>query len=156
MKERNKNGRGSSRVNADRSYRSVAWVVTVVVLAHLVVNVLHGRAHTELAVGLSSWQQFFVVAVILLAPLVALVLSWTRYRKTGLWLLLAAMLGSLIFGICYHYIIISSDHVAHLPPGEARGLFRVTALLLAVTEIVGVAVAAIAIQTLIRKHDAHA
>lgn len=142
--------RGSS------SYRSVAGVVTIVVLAHLVVNVLHGRAHTELAVGLSSWQQFFVVAVILLAPLVALILAWTRYRRAGLWLLLGAMLGSLIFGICYHYIIISNDHVAHLPPGEARGLFRVTALLLVVTEIVSVAVAAIAIQTLLRKHDAHA
>src|SRR6185295_12509863 len=138
------------------SYRSVAWIVTVVVLAHLVVNVLHGRAHTELAVELSSWQQFFVIAVILLAPLVALVLSWTRYIKAGSWLLLGAMLGSLIFGICYHYIIISNDHVAHLPPGEARYLFRVTALLLVVTEIVGVAVAAIAIQTLQRKHDAHA
>ena len=138
------------------SYRTVAWLVTIAVLAHLVVNVLHGRAHTELAVGLSSWQQFFVIAVILLAPLVALVLSWTRYIKAGLWLLLAAMLGSLIFGICYHYIIISNDHVAHLPPGAARGTFRVTALLLAVTEIVGVAVAAIAIQTLLKKHDAHA
>ena len=138
------------------SYRTVAWLVTIAVLAHLVVNVLHGRAHTELAVGLSSWQQFFVIAVILLAPLVALVLSWTRHIKAGLWLLLAAMLGSLIFGICYHYIIISNDHVAHLPPGEARYLFRVTALLLAVTEIAGVAVAAIAIQTLQRKHDAHA
>jgi hypothetical protein len=143
--------RGSSRINA---YRPVALAVTVAVLAHLVVNVLHGRAHTELAVGLSSWQQFYVVAVILLAPLVALILSWTRYIKAGLWLLLAAMLGSLIFGICYHYIIISNDHVAHLPPGEARGLFRITALLLAVTEIVGVAVAAIAIRTLLRKHDA--
>ena len=156
MKERNEMGRGSSRINADRSYRAVAWIVTVAVLAHLVVNVLHGRAHTDLRVGLSNWQQIYVIAVILLAPLVALILSWTRYIKAGLWLLLVTMLGSLIFGICYHYIIISNDHVAHLPPGEARGLFRVTALLLVVTEIVGVAVAAVAIRTLLRKHDAHA
>ena len=148
--------RRSSRINVDRSYRPVAWLVTVAVLAHLVVNVLHGRAHTELGVGLSNWQQFYVLAVILLAPLVALILSWTRYIKAGLWLLLGAMLGSLIFGICYHYIIISNDHVAHLPPGEARSLFRVTALLLGVTEIVGVAVAAIAIRTLLRRPDAHA
>ncbi len=149
-------GRGSSRINADRSYRAIAWAVTVAVLAHLAVNLLHGRAHTELRVGLSSWQQLYVLAVILLAPLAALILSWTRYIKAGLWLLLVTMLGSLVFGICYHYIIISNDHVAHLPPGEARGLFRVTALLLVVTEIIGVAVAAVAIRTLLRKHDAHA
>jgi hypothetical protein len=73
---------------------------------------------------------------------VALVLSFTRYVRAGLWLLLASMLGSLIFGACYHYIIISPDHVAHLPAGEARSLFRVTAVLLLITETFGVIVAA--------------
>ena len=123
----------------------IAWIVTLVVLAHLVVNVLHGQAHTKLAVGLASWQQVYVITVILVAPLVALALSWTRYAKAGAWLLLWSMLGSLIFGVVYHYIIISNDHVAHLSPGEAGGIFRITALLLAITEAVGVAVASMAI-----------
>ena len=123
----------------------IAWIVTLVVLAHLVVNVLHGQAHTKLAVGLASWQQVYVITVILVAPLVALALSWTRYAKAGAWLLLWSMLGSLIFGVIYHYIIISNDHVAHLPPGEAGGIFRITALLLAITEALGVAVASMAI-----------
>jgi hypothetical protein len=121
--------------------------VTITVIAHLIVNLLHGRAHTELGVGLTSFQQFFVIAVILLAPLIALLLSWTRHARAGLWLLLASMLGSLIFGACYHYIIVSSDHVAHLPPGDARGLFRATALLLLITEAAGVVLAAIALRT---------
>ena len=129
------------------------WIVTVIVLAHLVVNFLHGRAHTQLGVGLSSWQQFYVIAVILLAPLVALLLSWTRYVRASVWLLLGSMLASLIFGLSYHYIILSNDHVAHLPPGEARGLFRVTAMLLVGTEIIGVAVAAAAARTLSRRHS---
>ena len=116
--------------------------VAIAVLAHLVVIVLHGQAHTRLGVGLCNWQQTYVLAVIVLAPLVALVLSLTRYARAGVWLLLASMLGSLIFGACYHYLIISPDHVAHLPPGDARGLFRVTALLLLVTESFGVVVAA--------------
>jgi hypothetical protein len=120
--------------------------VTITVIAHLIVNLLHGRAHTELGVGLTSFQQFYVIAVILLAPLIALLLSWTRYARASLWLLLALMLGSLIFGACYHYIIVSSDHVAHLPPGDARGLFRVTALLLLITEAAGVVLAAIALR----------
>jgi len=122
-----------------------AWV-TIAVLAHLIVNVLHGQAHTSLGVGLSNWQNVYVLAVIVLSPLVALALSFTRYRRAGLWLLLASMLGSLIFGLCYHYIIISPDHVSHLPAGEARGMFRVTAVLLLITEAFGVIVATFALR----------
>ena len=121
-------------------------IVTIVVLAHLVVNLLHGRAHTDLGVGLTSFQNVYVITVILLAPLIALILSWTRYRRPGLWLLFISMLGSLIFGFCYHYIIISNDHVAHLPPGDARFSFRVTALLLLITEALGVIVVLIALR----------
>ncbi|HZM98218.1 MAG TPA: hypothetical protein VFB70_02440 [Pyrinomonadaceae bacterium] len=137
MLDKTSSERMRSRVN-----HRIAWVVTLAVLAHLVVVVLHGQAHTRLAIELASWQQVYVIIVILLAPLVALVLSWTRYVRTGVWLLLGSMLGALIFGAVYHYIIISEDHVAHLPPGDARGLFRITALLLLVTETVGVIVAA--------------
>ena len=121
------------------------WV-TIAVLAHLIVTVLHGQAHTKLGVGLSNWQNVYVLTVIVVAPLVALVVSSTRYGRAGLWLLLVSMLGSLIFGLCYHYIIISPDHVAHLPVGEARGLFRVTAVLLLITEALGVLVAALALR----------
>lgn len=127
-----------------RRYSARTWV-TIVVLAHLIVNLLHGQAHTKLGVGLSAWQQGYVIVVILLAPLIALALSFTRYIRAGLWLLLASMLGALIFGACYHYFIISPDHVAHLPAGDAQGLFRMTALLLLVTEALGVVVAALAL-----------
>ena len=132
-------------------HNRIAWIVTLVVLAHLVVNVLHGQAHTKLGVVLTTWQQADVMVVILLAPLVALVLSWTRYAKTGAWLLLWSMLGSLILGVAYHYIIISNDHVAHLPPGEARGMFRITALLLAITETIGVAAGALALRPFLKR-----
>jgi hypothetical protein len=128
-----------------RIYNRRVWVA-IVVLLHLIINVLHGQAHTSLGVGLSDWQNVYVLAVIVLAPLVALALSFSRYRRAGLWLLLASMLGSLIFGLCYHYIIISPDHVSHLPAGEARGLFRVTAVLLLITEAFGVIVAALALR----------
>lgn len=128
------------------------WV-TIVVLAHLAVNLLHGNAHTSLGVGLSSWQTVYVLGVILLAPLLALALSFTRHARAGLWLLLLSMLGSLIFGFLYHYIIISPDHVAHLPAGDARGLFRMTALLLLITEALGVLVAGIALRTTQQTHN---
>ena len=121
-------------------------LITIAVLAHLVVNILHGQAHTSLGVGLCTWQQTYVLAVILAAPLLALVLAFTRYTKAAFWLLLVSMLGSFIFGGLYHYVIISSDHVAHLPPGDARGMFRLTALLLLVTEAFGVVVAVLGVR----------
>jgi hypothetical protein len=122
-------------------------LVTTAVLAHFIVVMFHGQAHTKLSVGLSNWQQFYVLAVIVVAPLIALALSFTRYARAGLWLLLVSMLGALIFGACYHYVVISSDHVAHLPAGEARGLFRSTALLLLITETFGVLVATLALRS---------
>ncbi|HET9528559.1 MAG TPA: hypothetical protein VFO99_20530 [Pyrinomonadaceae bacterium] len=128
------------------NYSWRAWVA-IAVVAHLVVVLFHGQAHARLGVGLSDWQQAYVLAVIVIAPVVALALSFTRYGTAGLWLLLASMLGSLIFGGIYHYLIVSPDHVAHLPPGDARGAFRFTALLLLVTEVIGVIVAAMMLRT---------
>jgi len=122
-------------------------VCTVAVLAHLVVNVLHGRAHGELGVGLSAWQNIYVITVILIAPLIALLLLWTRYARLGLLVLVISMAGSLIFGVIYHYVIVSLDHVSHLPPGDAQGVFRMTALLLVLTELLGLAAGLFALRS---------
>ena len=120
--------------------RNIVLLSTVSVLAHLVVSIIHGRAHEGLAVGLSSWQNMYVFIVILIAPLIAMLLIWTRLARVGLVLLVISMAGSLIFGVVYHYVVISPDHVSHLPPGDAQGLFRTTALLLVLTELFGVVV----------------
>lgn len=120
--------------------RSIVLLSTVSVLAHLVVSMVHGRAHESLAVGLSSWQNIYVLTVIVVAPLIAMVLIWTRLARPGLLLLVVSMAGSLIFGVVYHYVVISPDHVSHLPPGDAQGLFRTTALLLVLTELLGLVV----------------
>ena len=115
-------------------------VCTFAVLAHLAVNILHGRAHESLGVGLNTFQNIYVFSVILIAPLIAMLLLWTRYARTGLVLLVISMAGSLIFGAIYHYVVVSPDHVSHLPPGEAQGMFRITAVLLILTELFGVIV----------------
>jgi len=113
---------------------------TIAVLAHLLVSLVHGYAHSKLGVGLSVWQNWYVLIVITVAPLVSLSLIWTRYRRVGFLLLMASMAGSLTFGAYYHYVVISPDHVSHLPPGDAQGMFRVTAVLLLVTELFGLLV----------------
>jgi ACR3 family arsenite efflux pump ArsB len=120
--------------------RKIVLLSTVAVLAHLVVSIVHGRAHERLAVGLSNWQNLYVLIVIVIAPLIAMVLTWTRLARIGFLLLVISMAGSLVFGVAYHYVVISLDHVSHLPPGDAQGLFRTTALLLVLTELSGILV----------------
>jgi hypothetical protein len=123
-----------------KTRRNIVLLSTLAVLAHLVVSIVHGRAHGRLAVGLSNWQNLYVLIVIVIAPLIAMFLIWTRLAHIGLLLLVLSMAGSLIFGVAYHYVVISPDHVSHLPPGDAQGLFRTTALLLVLTELFGIVV----------------
>jgi hypothetical protein len=116
------------------------WLGVSIVLAHFIVVMFHGSAHTNLKVELAAWQTVFVLIVILLAPLVAAVFIWTRFSHFGFLLLAASMAGALLFGLYFHYFAISPDHVSHLPPGDAQETFRLTALLLAITEATGVTI----------------
>lgn len=121
-------------------------LATVAVLAHLAVSLVHGYAHTQLGVGLSTWQNFYVIIVITFAPIVALALVWTRHSRIGFILLALSMIGAFVFGGYYHYVGISPDHVSHLPPGDAQGMFRVTAVLLLATELFGAVVGVLGIR----------
>ena len=129
-----------------KTRRSIVLLSVLAVLVHLVVSIVHGNSHERLSVGLSTWQNTFVLIVVVLAPLIAMVFIWTRYARAGLVVLVISMAASLIFGVVYHYVVISPDHVSHLPPGDAQGLFRTTALLLVVTELFGVAVGLLALR----------
>ena len=117
--------------------KRVAIYGTVFVLIHLVINLLHGRSHAELQIDLSSFQLLFVVSVILICPLLALALLWTSRQRLGLMLLTASMAGSCLFGLYYHFVLPSPDHVAHVPAGFWGDLFRMTAVVLALSEALG-------------------
>lgn len=116
------------------------WLGVGIVLAHFIVVIFHGSAHTNLKIGLATWQTIFLFIVIVLAPMVAAILIWTRLSRVGFGLLAASMTGALLFGVYFHYLAISPDHVSHLPPGDAQGTFRLTALLLAITEAIGLTI----------------
>jgi Na+/proline symporter len=116
-----------------------AIVATVLVLVHHVIAFAHGDAHSRLGVDLEMWQWTYVYVVITLLPILAVGLYWTRWQRQGALLLAVSMLGSLLFGIYHHFVAVSPDHVSHLPPGDAQGLFVATAILLAVSEAAGTA-----------------
>ena len=113
-----------------------AWIwLTVAVLAHLVVSIVHGAAHAQAEVPLSRAANMFVYTVILAGPLMGLALTWPAGRIGG-WLIAVTMAGSLVFGVVNHFVFASPDHVAHVDP-RWRPLFATSAILLVVTEALG-------------------
>ena len=110
------------------------WLAAAVVV-HLVISLVHGAAHAQAHVPLSRGGTLFVFIVILAGPLVGLALTWPAERL-GNWLIALTMAGSLAFGVVNHFVLDSADHVAHVQP-EWRVLFAATAVLLALTELLG-------------------
>ena len=118
-----------------------------VVAIHFVVVVLHSMAHNVLPVKATPAQLAFILPVIIVAPLVAGVIL-IKFEKAGMILLAATMLGSLIFGIYYHFIADTIDHVAHVAHREPlfwSQMFVVTSYVLAITEAAGAAVGLISL-----------
>ena len=112
-------------------------MIAVLAAIHLAVTLWHGNAHTELAIALPPGKNVFVVVVILIAPLVAVSLVWTRHALVGLWMFFLSMLGALLFGAYHHYILVSPDNIGHLPHGsaDAHSTFIASAGALALLEL---------------------
>lgn len=111
--------------------------ITILAVVHLVATLWHGDAHTRLAIELPLEKNIFVYTVILIAPLVATVLVWTRYVSLGLWVFVLSMLGALLFGAYHHYVLVSPDNIAHLPAGspESQAQFIDSAAAIALLEL---------------------
>ena len=116
---------------------STKVLISVFVIVHLIGNLWHGDAHTILEISLPTAKTAFVVVVILLGPIVGAVLSWTRYSILGCWIVGASMVGSVVFSVYHHYVMISIDNVEHLPPGttEAHEHFSNSAEFIAIAAL---------------------
>jgi hypothetical protein len=108
-----------------------------VVFAHVQVTIVHALAHIYAHVTMSDWQSTYIVVVILGLPIVSTWLLRPRPRLAYA-LLFLSMLGALLFGVYYHFLARGPDNVSTIV-GRAWALpFRVTAVLLALTEAAGV------------------
>ncbi len=112
-------------------------VITGLVAIHLAASFWHGGVHTQLAIALPPEKTIFVYVVILIVPIVAAVLVWTRYISLGIWMLFLSMLGALLFGAYHHYVLVSPDNIGHLPAGspEAHSQFITSAAVIALLEL---------------------
>ena len=111
--------------------------ITVLVAIHLAVNLWHGKAHATLAVTLPPEKNAFVFIVILILPVIAASLMWTRHVLVGVWTFFLSMLGALLFGAYHHYVLVSPDHIGHLPHGnaDAQSTFVASAAALTLLEL---------------------
>lgn len=114
--------------------------ITLVVIAHTLISALHGLAHLLIPVPISPLQALFIAGVISALPIIALLLVWRQQVKWASTVLLVSMAGSLLFGLYNHFVVISPDHFSQMPPTSLGVLFQVTAVLLAVSEGVGIGV----------------
>jgi hypothetical protein len=123
--------------------RTLKLTALAVVAFHFVIVVLHSIAHQILPVQATPAQLAFIVPVIIVAPIVAAFML-LKFETAGMLLLAASMLGSFVFGLYYHFIADTIDHVAHvaqMQPVLWSQMFQATSYLLAISEAAGAAVA---------------
>lgn len=126
--------------------------IGVLVAVHFAVVLWHGTAHTTLAIALPPEKNAFVFIVIVIAPILAASLLWTRYALAGVWTFCLSMLGGLLFGAYHHFVMISPDNIGHLPDGsaDAQSAFVVTAAALALLELASALYGAFCLGALMR------
>ncbi len=114
-------------------------LLTFFVLVHLVGNLWHGDAHTTLEIFLPGIKLTFVIVVILISPILGGILTWTRYAIPGSWIVGVSMVGSVVFSVYHHFVLISPDNVEHLPAGtpEAHAHFSNSAEFIALVALFG-------------------
>lgn len=115
--------------------------------AHFLTVVVHSVAHEILSVKATPAQLAFIVPVIIIAPVVAGFML-PKFKRAGWVLLMGSMLGSFVFGLYYHFVAATTDHlahVAHLEPAFWSTMFQLTAYLLIVSELSGAAVAGLSL-----------
>src|SRR5262245_55833061 len=116
----------------------IPLMATAVVALNIVVATIHGLSHSHAEVLLEPWQMAFVVLTVYALPILAVVLYWAPTRRTGAALLAATMLASLLFGLYFHFVADTPDHVSHRDSTGTGALFVVTAVLLVPAEALGV------------------
>jgi hypothetical protein len=106
-------------------------------MVHGLLLLLHGIAHQELHIYLPLLKYVYVYVVIVFAPILATIMLWTKRSWLGALIFFLAMIGSLVFGVYHHFVLISADHVCYAPQGEWLSVFRTTAVMMAIVEGAG-------------------
>lgn len=110
--------------------------IFILFLIRAVISGYHAWSHIHAAVLTTAMQDVFIGVVGVILPIVALILILGRRLAFGYGLFSVAMLGSFIFGVCYHFILDTPDLSSNVKSAGAEH-FTASAFLLAVVEITG-------------------
>lgn len=105
----------------------------ILFLIRAVVSGYHGWSHIHASVLTTAMQDVFIGVVGVVFPIIALMLILGRKLTFGYGLFSVAMLGSLVFGVCYHFILDTPDRCSNVNSAH----FTASVVLLAVVEITG-------------------
>jgi len=108
----------------------------VLILVHMVASSLHGWSHFHAGVPTNLIQNVFIATVIVAMPPLAGTFIALRKPHLGYALLLLSMVGSLAFGVAFHFVLDTPDLCINVRGVGAR-MFLVSAVVLAVVELVG-------------------
>jgi hypothetical protein len=132
----------SERAGKNRRSATDESVLLVAVLVHFAVTCVHGFAHAQAKVAMSSGSMVFILSVIVVGPILGLLAQRIALPRAGAWAISAMMAAALAFGLINHFLFPGPDHITHV--AEAwRSLFSVTAAALVLTEAFGATVAAV-------------
>lgn len=121
-------------------------------MAHLAVLLDHASAHIHLRIAMKPWQQAFIAIMVFAAPLLAMILLWTRAQTAGLFVLASCMASSFIFGVWFHFIARGSDNALTIPQGDGSRSFLASAALLALVEVSAFVWAVVVVRTASASH----
>ena len=130
------------------------WYFIAIVFVHLGVVLVHTVAHLVLGIVPSPPDTVFIVAVILVGPVLALpILRFNRPLASGL---LAIVMGAAFaYGVQSHFLIPGPDQVSIAASDPWTYVFVITAAILAVVELAGLAVAVILFGRAIKSPSGH-
>lgn len=119
--------------------RQLKLVAIALVLAHLIISMVHGRAHQGAIVTLTLFQNLYVLVVITVGPILSAALLFSRWSRGAALVLTVSMFGSFVFGGWYHFLSTTSDNVGAVH-GVWHSTFLWSAIVIATLEAVGVIV----------------
>ena len=111
-------------------------LVYTIVLVHALVSGYHGWSHDSAGVSNTLAQSMFIVTMVFVSPLLAVVLLARGRMHSGIAIFALSMLGAVIFGVLFHFVLDTPDMYAHVR-GRGSQTFVVSAVLLAAVEFIG-------------------
>lgn len=99
----------------------------------------------SLNILMNSWQNAYIFVVIILLPLIAAYLIWRRARF-GYLILFLSMVGALVFGGYYHFVLAGADNVNAVGHHATGRLFQISAVLIAMVELAGAVVGVVGVR----------